>query len=127
MPVAIEAAHTGVTDGNAATQSSTCWPRSISSCSVGARPLAIARSSIAGFIASMTTRTSFFTAEIRRPAYFSPARRRRAQQQPRQGGDHEDGERREEDREAGADQRGGLAVERQHRLRLGVEPAPRRG
>src|SRR5262245_53215265 len=61
VPVAIEAAHTGVTDGKAATHSSTSWPRSISSWRVGARPVATARSSIAGFIASMTARTNLFT------------------------------------------------------------------
>ena len=61
-PVAIEAAHTGVTEGNAATHSSTWCPRSISSASAGARPSATARSSIAGFMASMTARTSFFGA-----------------------------------------------------------------
>ena len=77
VPVAIEAAHTGVTDGKAATQSSTCWPSSSSSLRIGARPPATARSSIAGFMASMTTRMSFLlTARIRSPAYFSPARRR---------------------------------------------------
>ena len=55
----LDAAHTGVTDGNAATHSSVYCPRSISSWSAGARPVAIARSNIAGFIASMTARTSF--------------------------------------------------------------------
>ncbi len=58
-PVVIVAAHTGVTDGNAATQSSTYTPRSMTCASAGARPTAIARSSIAGLSASITTRTSF--------------------------------------------------------------------
>jgi hypothetical protein len=57
-PVTIDAAHTGVTDGNAATQSGTYSPRSISAASVGAAPAATARSSIAGAIASITHRTS---------------------------------------------------------------------
>src|SRR3954467_3594300 len=48
VPVAIDAAQTGVTDGKAATQSSTCSPRSISSSSAGARPPATARPSTAG-------------------------------------------------------------------------------
>src|SRR6202022_4465742 len=58
-PVVIVAAHTGVTDGNDATQSLTYTPCSTIRCSAGARPTAIARSSIAGLSASMTTRTSF--------------------------------------------------------------------
>jgi hypothetical protein len=40
--VAIDAAHTGVTDGKAATQLSTYVPRSMSSCIVGALPVATA-------------------------------------------------------------------------------------
>src|SRR5580692_4248380 len=59
-PVVIEAAHTGVTDGNAATQSSTYTPSCMILASAGARPTAIARSSIAGLSASITTSTSFF-------------------------------------------------------------------
>src|SRR5215204_5008431 len=59
VPVAIEAEQTGVTEGNAATLSPVCWPRSISSASDGARPDLTASSSMAGFIASMTARTSF--------------------------------------------------------------------
>src|SRR5579859_8177412 len=58
-PVTIEAAHTGVTDGKAATQSDTYCPRRISSPSTGAAPASTARSSIAGAIASITHRTSF--------------------------------------------------------------------
>ncbi len=52
-------AHTGVTDGNAATQSGTYVPRSRIAFSAGALPDLIARSSIVGFIPSMTVRTSF--------------------------------------------------------------------
>src|SRR3954467_5487970 len=66
VPVAIEAAHTGVTDGNAATQFSTMCPRSISAPRAGVRSVVTARSSIAGFIASMTARTNFFV--MRPPA-----------------------------------------------------------
>ena len=69
-PVVIVAAHTGVTDGNAATQSSTYTPSSRIRASAGARPVAIARSSIAGLSASITTRTSFFPG--RDPASRSP-------------------------------------------------------
>src|ERR1700686_1593900 len=81
-PVTIEAAHTGVTEGNAATHAGTYVPRSISSARIGATPLATARSSIAGAIASITHRTSLggwdtdYRPRIRSPAYFSPARRR---------------------------------------------------
>ncbi len=60
MPVAIEAEHTGVTEGKAATHSVTWCPRSISVASAGARPVATACLSMAGFMASMTARTSFF-------------------------------------------------------------------
>src|SRR3954463_12327828 len=128
QPVAIVAAHTGVTDGNAATQSATNCPRSISSCSVGARPVAIARSSIAGFIASMTARTSFLLTASPQPRAspsgrsLSAKRARRARlrpstedpqarvllalaptaadQQPGERDDDEDGQRGEEDRKA---------------------------
>src|SRR5271155_3132822 len=58
-PVTIEAAQTGVTDGNAATQSGTYCPPAISRSSTGAAPDSIARSSIVGAIASITHRTSF--------------------------------------------------------------------
>src|ERR1035441_5997066 len=60
-PVVIVAAQTGVTEGNAATQSSTYAPSCRIRASAGARPEAIARSSIEGFSASITTRTSFLT------------------------------------------------------------------
>ena len=46
-----------------------------------------------------------------------------AGEQPGEPGDDEDRERREEHRGAGGGQRRALAVERQHRLGLGVEPA----
>ena len=62
--------------------------------SAGARPVAIARSSIAGFSASITHRTSFFGVgcsrrscshrRIRRPAYFSSVAPRGRRQQPQQ-------------------------------------------
>ena len=55
----IVAAHTGVTEGNAATQSPTYTPSSWMRAIAGARPEATTRSSIAGFIASTTTSTSF--------------------------------------------------------------------
>src|ERR1700689_2217053 len=58
VPVTIDAAHTGVTDGNAATQSGTYRPSATSRCRTGATPCSIARSSIAGAIASITHRTS---------------------------------------------------------------------
>src|SRR3954451_14138442 len=57
-PVAIDAAHVGVTLGKAATQSSTYAPRSMTARSVGARPVATARSSIDGFRPSITARTT---------------------------------------------------------------------
>src|ERR1700738_4913328 len=57
-PVVIVAAQTGVTDGKAATQSSTYTPASRIRVIAGARPPAIARSSMAGFMASTTTSTS---------------------------------------------------------------------
>src|SRR5205085_9007621 len=58
-PVMIDAAHTGVTDGNAATQPATYCPFLIRCSSIGAAPAATARSSIAGASASMTHSTSF--------------------------------------------------------------------
>src|ERR1700757_4554631 len=64
-PVVIVAAQTGVTEGNAATQSSTYTPSSRIRASAGARPVAIARSSIAGLSASITTSTSFFRLGLR--------------------------------------------------------------
>src|SRR3954451_2829617 len=135
LPVAIEAAQTGVTLGKAGTHSSTNWPCSISSCNVGARPLATARSSIAGFIASMTARTSFFVIGRPQPGE-SPsgrllrakrARRARlrpstedpearvllalaaapAEQQPREPRGDKHGQRWEEDRQPGGEQRRG--------------------
>src|ERR1700693_300417 len=57
-PVTIEAAQTGVTEGNAATQSDTYRPRAINLLRTGAAPAATARSSIAGAIASITHSTS---------------------------------------------------------------------
>src|ERR1035441_5517291 len=78
-PVVIVAAQTGVTEGNAATQSSTYAPSCRIRASAGARPEAIARSSIAGLSASMTTRTSFLASLIpapslgREPAALTPA------------------------------------------------------
>src|SRR3712207_1337786 len=53
------AAATGVTEGKLDTQSRTYVPRSTSAFSAGARPWAIARSSISGFSESTTARTSF--------------------------------------------------------------------
>ncbi len=78
VPVAIEAAHTGVTDGNAATESSTYTPRCRIAASAGARPVVMARSIIDGLQPSITARTSFLAIylRMRRPAYFSPERRR---------------------------------------------------
>ena len=58
-PVPIEAAHTGVSEGKAATQSGTYMPRSRSAANAGARPSVIARSSISGLSASITPSTSF--------------------------------------------------------------------
>ena len=58
-PVAIVAAHTGVTDGNAAVQAWMPLPRAAISASAGAWPVEIARSTISGFAPSMTARTSF--------------------------------------------------------------------
>jgi hypothetical protein len=54
----MEAEQTGVTEGNAALQASTVVPRSAIAASTGARPVAIARRSIAGCRPSMTASTS---------------------------------------------------------------------
>src|SRR3954451_19826206 len=101
VPVAIEAAHTGVTDGKAATHSSTWWPRSSSRPSVGARPSATAWWSMAGFIASTTARTSFFAAtalaEDPQPRVLLAGAAAAADHQPQERGEHEHGERWEED------------------------------
>src|SRR3954452_20452088 len=113
--------------------------------SVGARPAATARSSIAGFMASMTTSISFFmppsdmatVAEISRlpvthraPAVLpkdpkagvflalTPAA---AEQEPQQAGDDHERERREQDREPAGDERGSLAVQRPIARGLGLE------
>ena len=83
-PVAIDAAQTGVTDGKAATQSSTYWPRSHQQrhgrrLARGRRPARASRASwrrrprgraCAGAAAHARHR------RMRRPAYFSPWRRR---------------------------------------------------
>src|ERR1700683_1081413 len=58
VPVTIDAAHTGVTDGNAATQSGTYRPSATSRWRTAPTPCSMARSSIAGAIASITHRTS---------------------------------------------------------------------
>src|SRR5271170_6885718 len=63
-PVTIEAAHTGVTEGNAATQSGTYRPPCTSRSRTGAAPASIARSSIAGAIASITHSTSLVAEEL---------------------------------------------------------------
>ena len=59
----------------------------------------------------------------RKPAYFSPSRRRPPISSHASAADHEQGERREEDREAGGDQRHALGVDRQRARRLGVQAA----
>src|ERR687885_1974205 len=108
VPVAIDAAHTGVTDGNAATQSSTCCPRSSTRASVGARPLATARSSIAGFMASITARTSLRGTVLAYPQLAQDAQARvllalapaAAGDQPPEAAEHEQRQRRAEGRGA---------------------------
>ena len=124
--MAIEAAHTGVTDGNAATQSSTYTPRRMSVRSVGARPSATARSSIDGLRPSMTHRTSFFAGaggliagyrrRIRRPAYFSPARRRLPISSHAGERDGDVAERMQQRHEPGDEQRRRVEVQRQRML-----------
>src|SRR3954451_6170268 len=59
-PVAMLAAATGVTEGNADTQSRTYVPRCMIFASTGAWPWSTARSSISGLSASITARMSFF-------------------------------------------------------------------
>src|ERR1700722_10547529 len=103
-PVVIEAAHTGVTDGNAATQSSTYTPSCMIRASAGARPTAIARSSIAGLSASITTSTSFFGAapELSESSFAEDPQTRvllvvaaaSGEQQPQQCGQGDDSDRR---------------------------------
>src|SRR3954447_152099 len=126
VPVAIDAAHTGVTDGNAATQSSTCWPRSMSVLSTGACPDATARSSMAGFIASMTVRTSLratWLPEDPQSGVLLALASATADQQPRQAPEQDQRKRRKEHRRAGAHSRHALAVERQRKGGVGIQPA----
>ena len=59
---------------------------------------------------------------MRKPAYFSPARRRLPSSSQASAAMHEDRQRREQDREPGGGEAGALAVDRQRRLRLGVQP-----
>src|SRR5215475_5707727 len=106
---------------------------------MGARPAATARSSIAGFMASMTTSMSFFISPC--PPRSAPRRLAQdpqpgvllalapavSEQQPRQGREDQDRQRREEDREPARDQRRALAVEREVARRLRVEPPPHAG
>ena len=98
-PVVIVAAHTGVTDGkrrDAVVDVHALLARS--ACSAGARPDAIARSSIEGLSASITTRTSFFgaapalTAGSADPRTSGPRAAEPREQHPRQqrGGDDPD-------------------------------------
>ena len=103
-PVAIDAAQTGVTDGNAAHAVVDVGAALDDRLAApGARPVSIARSSIAGFMPSMTARTSLAgpLRRMRRPAYFSPARRRPPAQQPGEEADGDDRQRRHEDRQRG--------------------------
>ena len=60
---------------------------------------------------------------MRRPAYFSPSRRRLPSSSHAEAADQEEGERREEDRDAGAGQRRAFGVDGQGAGGLGVEPA----
>src|SRR3954453_11053351 len=112
VPVAIVAAHTGVTLGNAATQSSTYVPRAMIVCSVGARPVATARSSIAGFRPSMTARTSFTWGSCARSSQDAEPRvlllgaAAVADEQPGQEAQDDDCQRGEQDRGAGGAERG---------------------
>src|SRR5215203_3740464 len=117
-PVAIDAEHTGVTEGNAATLSPVWWPRSTSIASVGARPDSIACASMAGFIASMTARTSFLrpftmgSAEDAEAGVLLAGAPAPARQQPHQPADDEQREQWEQDRQPGRTERRALRVHR---------------
>src|SRR5438270_1884692 len=108
VPVVIVAAQTGVTDGNAATQSSTYTPSSRIRRSAGARPDAIARSSIAGLSASITTSTSFFAVPLTTGSPEDPQAcvllalpPAAGEQQPQQPGEGDQAERRGDHRQHG--------------------------
>src|SRR4051812_22386152 len=110
-PVAMLAAATGVTEGNADTQSRTYVPRCMIFASTGAWPWSIARSSISGLSASTTARTSFLrfgwasavtpSAQAAQALVLLGALAARPHDQHGEGRERDEGERREEDREAG--------------------------
>src|SRR3954451_3087836 len=110
-PVAMLAAATGVTEGNADTQSRTYVPRCMIFASTGAWPWSITRSSISGLSASTTARTSFLrfgwasavtpSAQAAQALVLLGALAARSHDQHGEGRERDEGERREEDRESG--------------------------
>src|ERR1700761_3470774 len=133
-PVVMVEAHTGVTEGNAATQSSTYTPASRIRASAGARPAAMTRSSMAGFMASTTTSTSFLrslalieSAEDAQTRVFLLAAPPTGDEQPQQQPQHDDPDRRQQDRERRRHCGASLSEERQGPGRLAAEPLPHPG
>src|SRR3954454_2980805 len=119
-PVAMLAAATGVTDGNADTQSRTYVPRCMILASTGACPWSTARSSISGLSASITARTSFLrfpaltpltaSAQAAQPLVLLRALSAGAHDQHEERRQRDERERREEDREAGQGERDPVEV-----------------
>src|SRR4051812_9433190 len=136
-PVAMLAAATGVTEGNADTQSRTYVPRCMIFASTGAWPWSTARSSISGLSASTTARTSFLRFGCRSALTASTqaaqalvllgALAARSHDQHGEGRERDEGERREEDREPGEREGDavGVRVEESDRA-AGVPHAPAR-
>src|SRR5262245_65305367 len=98
--------------------------------SAGARPVATARSSIAGLRPSMTASTSF-GGEGGTPLPEDPQTRvllalaaTTAGEQPDEEDDRDDADRRDDDRERREHDRHRLGVDRQRGRRLGVEARP---
>src|SRR3954469_13285011 len=124
VPVAMEAAQTGVTDGNAA-HASVLVPRSRTAASAGARPAATARWSIDGLRPSITARTrrratSAQDAQAGVLLALAPAT---AGEQPREERGCDEGERRQEDGGQGHDRGGPFRVDGQRGARLRVQAA----
>src|SRR4051812_39983683 len=124
-PVAIEVAHTGVTEGKAAQSSGTKEPRSRTAAIAGASPRCTARSSMEGLHPSMTARSRRFmrSAQDAQPGVLLVAAAAAGDQQRDQEADGDERQRRKEDARARDDEACRLPVEGQRRRGLAVAGA----
>src|SRR4051794_8604999 len=124
VPVAMEAAQTGVTDGNAA-HASGLVPRSRTAASAGARPAATAGGSIDGLGPSIPARTRprATSAQDAQAGVLLALAAATAGEQPREERGRDEGERRQEDGGQGDERGGALGVDGQRGARLCVESA----